>query len=60
MANADEILARAPTTSARRRSNDPARPGVIGVAGLGTVGGGLIKFLQEKPGFAPAGDKARW
>ena len=30
----------------------------LGVAGLGTVGGGLIKFLQEKPGFAPAGDKA--
>jgi homoserine dehydrogenase len=30
----------------------------IGVAGLGTVGGGLIKFLAEKPGFAPAGGKA--
>ena len=30
----------------------------VGVAGLGTVGGGLIKFLQEKPGFAPAGGKA--
>jgi homoserine dehydrogenase len=30
----------------------------IGVAGLGTVGGGLIKFLQEKPGFAPAGGRA--
>jgi homoserine dehydrogenase len=30
----------------------------IGVAGLGTVGGGLIKFLAEKPGFAPAGGNA--
>jgi len=30
----------------------------IGVAGLGTVGGGLIKFLAEKPGFAPAGGRA--
>jgi homoserine dehydrogenase len=27
----------------------------IGVAGLGTVGGGLIKFLAERPDFAPAG-----
>jgi homoserine dehydrogenase len=30
----------------------------IGVAGLGTVGGGLVKFLGERPGFAPAGDRA--
>ncbi len=30
----------------------------IGVAGLGTVGGGLLKFLAERPGFAPAGGKA--
>ena len=30
----------------------------IGVAGLGTVGGGLVKFLNERPGFAPAGGKA--
>ncbi len=30
----------------------------VGVAGLGTVGGGLIKFLAEQPGFAPAGGKA--
>jgi len=30
----------------------------IGVAGLGTVGGGLLKFLSEAPGFAPAGGKA--
>ena len=29
----------------------------VGVAGLGTVGGGLIKFLAEKPGFAPAGGR---
>ena len=30
----------------------------IGVAGLGTVGGGLLKFLAERPGFAPAGGQA--
>ncbi len=30
----------------------------IGVAGLGTVGGGLIKFLAERPDFAPVGDRA--
>lgn len=29
-----------------------------GVAGLGTVGGGLLQFLAERPGFAPAGGKA--
>ncbi|OYX35079.1 MAG: homoserine dehydrogenase [Caulobacterales bacterium 32-69-10] len=29
----------------------------IGVAGLGTVGAGLLKFLAERPGFAPAGAK---
>ncbi|MDR3506496.1 MAG: homoserine dehydrogenase [Caulobacteraceae bacterium] len=29
----------------------------IGVAGLGTVGGGLLKFLAERPSFAPAGGK---
>src|SRR6516225_6374351 len=28
----------------------------VGVAGLGTVGGGLIKFLTERPEYAPAGD----
>jgi homoserine dehydrogenase len=27
----------------------------IGVAGLGTVGAGLLTFLSEHPGFAPAG-----
>jgi homoserine dehydrogenase len=27
----------------------------IGVAGLGTVGTGLIKFIQERPDFAPVG-----
>ena len=27
----------------------------IGVAGLGTVGGGLLSFLAEHPDFAPAG-----
>jgi homoserine dehydrogenase len=30
----------------------------IGVAGLGTVGAGLLTFLSEKPGFAPAGGQA--
>ena len=30
----------------------------IGVAGLGTVGGGLLQFLAERPDFAPAGDRA--
>ncbi|MDP1631586.1 MAG: homoserine dehydrogenase [Caulobacter sp.] len=30
----------------------------IGVAGLGTVGGGLLQFLAERPGFAPAGGQA--
>jgi len=30
----------------------------VGVAGLGTVGGGLVKFLAERPGFAPAGARA--
>ncbi|RAK52052.1 homoserine dehydrogenase [Phenylobacterium deserti] len=30
----------------------------IGVAGLGTVGAGLLKFLGERPDFAPAGGRA--
>jgi homoserine dehydrogenase len=30
----------------------------IGVAGLGTVGGGLVKFLVEAPTFAPVGARA--
>ena len=30
----------------------------IGVAGLGTVGGGLLTFLAERPEFAPAGGRA--
>lgn len=30
----------------------------IGVAGLGTVGGGLLNFLSEHPRFAPAGGMA--
>jgi homoserine dehydrogenase len=29
----------------------------IGVAGLGTVGAGLLKFLSERPDFAPAGGR---
>ncbi|MET0337261.1 MAG: homoserine dehydrogenase [Caulobacter sp.] len=30
----------------------------VGVAGLGTVGAGLLQFLSDKPGYAPAGGKA--
>ncbi len=30
----------------------------IGVAGLGTVGGGLLDFLSQRPDFAPVGDRA--
>lgn len=30
----------------------------LGVAGLGTVGGGLLSFLAERPDFAPAGGRA--
>ncbi|MFN3524109.1 MAG: homoserine dehydrogenase [Phenylobacterium sp.] len=30
----------------------------IGVAGLGTVGAGLLNFLAENPDFAPAGGRA--
>jgi homoserine dehydrogenase len=30
----------------------------VGVAGLGTVGGGLLTFLSEQPDFAPAGARA--
>lgn len=30
----------------------------VGVAGLGTVGGGLLNFLSDQAGFAPAGAKA--
>lgn len=30
----------------------------VGVAGLGTVGGGLLEFLEQKPDFAPAGGRA--
>ncbi|MBA4011763.1 MAG: homoserine dehydrogenase [Phenylobacterium sp.] len=30
----------------------------VGVAGLGTVGGGLLNFLSDQAGFAPAGGKA--
>ena len=30
----------------------------IGVAGLGTVGAGLLSFLNDRPGFAPAGGRA--
>ncbi|MGH6998685.1 MAG: homoserine dehydrogenase, partial [Phenylobacterium sp.] len=30
----------------------------VGVAGLGTVGGGLLNFLSDEAGFAPAGGQA--
>jgi homoserine dehydrogenase len=30
----------------------------VGVAGLGTVGAGLLTFLSERPAFAPAGGEA--
>ncbi len=30
----------------------------IGIAGLGTVGGGLVEFLAARPGFAPQGGTA--
>ena len=30
----------------------------IGVAGLGTVGAGLLTFLADRPDFAPAGGRA--
>ena len=30
----------------------------VGVAGLGTVGGGLLNFLSDRAGFAPAGGQA--
>ena len=30
----------------------------IGVAGLGSVGSGLLQILQEQPDFAPAGAHA--
>ena len=29
----------------------------VGVAGLGTVGAGLLKFIEERPDFAPAGGR---
>src|SRR4051812_21188665 len=35
-----------------------ARTWKIGVAGLGTVGSGLLAFLAERPDFAPAGGRA--
>lgn len=34
------------------------KPWGIGVAGLGTVGAGLLTFLSENPDFAPAGGMA--
>ena len=37
---------------------DAHRTWRIGVAGLGTVGGGLLGFLAERPLYAPAGGRA--
>ena len=36
----------------------PGRTWRVGVAGLGTVGGGLLGFLAERPDYAPAGGRA--
>ncbi len=36
----------------------PGKTWRLGVAGLGTVGAGLLSFLNERPGFAPAGGQA--
>jgi len=36
----------------------PQKVWKIGVAGLGTVGSGLVSFLAERPDFAPAGGRA--
>jgi homoserine dehydrogenase len=33
----------------------PGKAWRVGVAGLGTVGGGLLSFLAQRPDFAPAG-----
>ncbi|MEJ0065363.1 MAG: hypothetical protein WDM85_07870 [Caulobacteraceae bacterium] len=38
--------------------SDPAKPWRIGVAGLGTVGGGLLTLIGERPGFSPVGRDA--
>lgn len=38
-------------------SGDGQKVWRIGVAGLGTVGGGLLKFLAAKPDYAPAGGR---
>jgi homoserine dehydrogenase len=35
-----------------------ARTWKVGVAGLGTVGAGLLTFVSDRPGFAPAGGQA--
>ena len=36
----------------------PQRTWRVGVAGLGTVGAGLLTFLSDRPDFAPAGGRA--
>ncbi len=44
---------------AARVMTSPKSEWRVGVAGLGTVGAGLLNFLSDRPGFAPAGAGAR-
>ena len=56
LSNADELLARIHNPGGGNPMT--GKTWRIGVAGLGTVGGGLLKFLAEQPDFAPAGGRA--
>lgn len=47
-----EALKRGP-----ERGLDGSKVWRVGVAGLGVVGGGLLKWLTERPQFAPCGDR---
>ena len=40
-------------------STKPRKTWRVGVAGLGTVGGGLLKFLAAQPDYAPAGGRVQ-
>jgi homoserine dehydrogenase len=40
------------------KNNEAKKTWRVGIAGLGTVGGGLFKFLAERPNFAPVGEAA--
>ena len=55
LANADENSGAGSQQSGGAMSKTEWR---IGVAGLGTVGGGLLNFLSDRPDFAPAGGRA--